>query len=190
MRFPAAQPLGRAIDQLDAAMAASTAKARCDAVKRAVQQLCACDSALDPVFFEPVAQGYGRRLLYRDPAQRYTVVVMTWARGQGTPLHDHSGMWCVECVFRGKIRVDSYRLAEELPDGRLRFHFESTVRAGVGEAGALIPPFEYHVIANDDEELAATVHVYGGEMSSCSVFEPDSEGLHHRRRRELRYANA
>src|SRR5262245_5160389 len=45
---------------------------------------------------------YARRLLHRDPAGRYSVVVMTWGPGQGTALHDHAGIWCVECVVDGE----------------------------------------------------------------------------------------
>lgn len=37
---------------------------------------------------------YARRLLYADPAGRYSVVVMTWGAGQSTPIHDHAGVWC------------------------------------------------------------------------------------------------
>src|SRR5262245_54794772 len=41
---------------------------------------------------------YARHLLYRDPGDRYEVIVMAWAPGQKTPVHDHSGIWCVEGV--------------------------------------------------------------------------------------------
>ena len=31
------------------------------------------------------------------------------APGQGTPIHDHGGLWCVECVLQGRIEVRAYR---------------------------------------------------------------------------------
>ena len=38
---------------------------------------------------------------------------MTWGPGQGTPLHDHAGMWCVEGVLEGRIEVARYDLLDE-----------------------------------------------------------------------------
>ena len=68
--------------------------------------------------------------------------------------------------------------------------------AGVGNAGALIPPFEYHTIANTSPTTkAVTVHVYAGEMTSCTVFMPVSaetgsdDGWHERQERELSYSD-
>ena len=33
---------------------------------------------------------------------------MTWGPGQGTPVHDHGGLWCVEGVVEGQIAVTRY----------------------------------------------------------------------------------
>jgi hypothetical protein len=60
------------------------------------------------------------------------------------------------------------------------------VHAGVGEAGALIPPFEYHLLENAGEAPAVTLHVYGGETTRCHIFEPSGNGWL-RRYRELTY---
>lgn len=130
---------------------------------------------------------YARRLLHRDPAGRYSVVVMTWGAGQHTPVHDHAGMWCVECVYQGVIEVTSFSLVGE-PDGdRFAFRQETTVRAGIGEAGALIPPFEYHQIVNGGNSTAVTIHVYGGEMDWCHRFDPSESGAWSRTRCSLTF---
>jgi predicted metal-dependent enzyme (double-stranded beta helix superfamily) len=130
---------------------------------------------------------YARRLLYRDRDVRYTVVVMTWGPGQGTALHDHAGMWCVECVVDGEMDVTQYDLVNH--DGEI-FQFErrSLVTAGRGSAGCLIPPYEYHTLANRrTAEPSVTVHVYGGEMDHCHVFEPAAGGTYRRMTRQLSY---
>ena len=63
----------------------------------------------DPDFLPNAAQSpdlgvpYARRLIHRDP--RFTIVAMVWAPGQATPIHDHSGVWCVEGVYNGWCRV-------------------------------------------------------------------------------------
>jgi predicted metal-dependent enzyme (double-stranded beta helix superfamily) len=131
---------------------------------------------------------YCRRLLHRDPDLGFTAVVMTWGPGQHTALHDHAGIWCVEGVIEGDMEVTRYDLAEEREEGLCRFAEKGYVRAGVGSAGALIPPFEYHVLGNaHPDRPALTLHVYGGEMDHCSIFEPVGEDLFQRKPRSLRY---
>lgn len=130
--------------------------------------------------------GYARRLLHRDDALGYTAVVMTWGPGQGTPLHDHAGIWCVEGVVEGRMDVTQYDLVEESGDG-YRFEAKGCVHASVGSAGCLIPPFEYHVLANAIDQPSMTLHIYGGEMTTCHVFEPVADGRYVRRERSLSY---
>ena len=60
------------------------------------------------LFRQPRPDSYARRLLHRDPLGRYTAIVMTWGPGQGTPVHDHGGLWCVEGVVEGQIAVTQY----------------------------------------------------------------------------------
>lgn len=118
---------------------------------------------------------YCRRLFYRDPDLAFTALVMTWGPGQRTALHDHAGIWCVEGVIEGELEVTRYELTEERADGLCTFVYQGCVQASAGSAGALIPPFEHHVLANaSDERLALTLHVYGGEMDHCSAFLPET----------------
>ena len=138
-------------------------------------------------FRRPREDTYARRLLHRDPEGRFSVVVMTWGPGQATPLHDHDHIWCVEGVVEGALEVVRYELVEREGDVH-RFAERGRTSAGVGSSGALIPPFEYHTLANaSDERLAVTIHVYGGDMDRCSVFEPRPEGGHLRRVKQLSF---
>jgi predicted metal-dependent enzyme (double-stranded beta helix superfamily) len=128
--------------------------------------------ALPAEVFEANADHYARREIYRSPALGYTVVAMTWGPGQGTPVHDHSGLWCVEGVVAGSLEITQYELLERRDDD-FRFEPRGTLDAGPGSAGSLIPPHEYHAIRNaSDRDIAVSLHVYGGEMSCCSMFQP------------------
>lgn len=137
---------------------------------------------------QPCEDGYARRLIYRSDAPRYTVLAMVWGPGQGTPVHDHSGLWCVEGVVEGRIAVQQYDMVERRED-RCRFESRETTEAGVGSSGRLIPPFDYHTIANPStEDCAITVHVYGGEMVECKIYEPSADGWYDESVRELSYS--
>lgn len=145
---------------------------------------------LDGHFFEPLADTYARRLLHRDEELGFTAVVMTWGPGQHTPVHDHAGIWCVEGVIDGMMEVTQLELVEEDDAGRCRFVEQGHAVTGVGSSGALIPPFEYHSLGNAlDDRTSVTLHVYGGEMDGCSVFEPQDDGTFLRSRKALSYHN-
>jgi predicted metal-dependent enzyme (double-stranded beta helix superfamily) len=173
--------------RLDAAVAAGSLPEVTERVKAALQEaLRAGTLTLADRFRQARPDTYARRLLHRDPDGRYTMVVMTWGPGQGTALHDHAGIWCVECVVDGLMEVAQYELTTER-DGAYTFVERNRVKAGRGSAGCLIPPFEYHTLANAASGSSVTLHVYGGEMDHCHIFEPSSERTWRRVRKELAY---
>jgi 3-mercaptopropionate dioxygenase len=177
------------ISRLDAAVAEENEECRCEAIKQALEDAVASGERFVPeALLQPAEGCYARRLLHRDPQNRYTVLVMVWGPGQGTSLHDHAGTWCVECVYQGTIRVVSYDLVGTPDSEPVQFQREKEVLAGPGQAGALIPPFEYHTIENAADTPSATIHVYGGELKWCHIFVP-TEGGFRRELRELCYTD-
>jgi predicted metal-dependent enzyme (double-stranded beta helix superfamily) len=131
--------------------------------------------------------GYARRLLHHDEQRGYTAVVMTWAPGQCTPLHDHGGLWCVEGVVDGTMRVTQFDLTHEA-EGCYTFMERGQIKAGVGTAGSLIPPWDYHVLGNAlSDRPSLTLHVYGGDLTKCHVFLPRADGRYERQDRCLSY---
>ena len=174
--------------KLDAAVTAESPAAIAQQVKTALQETLRCEGlALPDALRQPRPDTYARRLLHRDPAGRYTAVVMTWGPGQGTALHDHAGMWCVECVVDGEMEVRQYDLLAE-DNGTYRFQPQACIEALRGSAGCLIPPFEYHTLANRRPDASSvTLHIYGGEMDHCHVFEPAGDGTYRRLERRLSY---
>jgi 3-mercaptopropionate dioxygenase len=179
--------LNALLARLDAAVQLRDADAITQRIKRELQDAIRARSVTLPERFLRVRpEGYARRLLHRNDALGYTAVVMTWGPGQRTPLHDHAGIWCVEGVLSGQMDVTQFDLVEESGDA-YRFEAKGCVHASVGSAGCLIPPFEYHILANALETPSITLHVYGGEMTTCHVFEPADNGRYLRRERPLSY---
>ena len=192
MGVPVDSELSALIARLDAAVDDPDPERIVHRVKTALQSaLRANELELPSTFRRTRPDTYARRLLHRDPDGRYTAVVMTWGPGQGTALHDHSGLWCVDCVVDGEIAVTQYDLvsgAGEGEGGAYTFEPQTHVTAARGEAGCLIPPFEYHTLANATPgRTSLTLHVYGGEMSQCHVFEPTGNGTYRRVTRDLSY---
>lgn len=178
------------IRRVDKATVAGGDDVRCRQVMKALSDCIGSGNCpIDSDLLKPVASGYGRRLLHKDSCGTYSIVLMVWDTNQGTPLHDHSGMWCVEGVCKGRITVENYDRLPNLDSGSNLYNFEKkeSIEAGIGEAGRLIPPFDYHTIHNFGSELAATIHVYGGEVLSCNTFIPKKDGGYHLEVRELSY---
>lgn len=186
---PSSGSVNGLVHRLEAAVAATDTGTVCQQVKSILMEELGTQRLIVPeIFLRPVPSGYARRRLFLDPEGRFSVVVMVWAPGQGTPLHDHAGHWCVECVYAGKIRVTSFELEQEEPE-RALFRRREVTEAGVGTAGALIPPFQYHTIENPYEAMAVTLHVYRGEITWCHAFEPlGDSGWFQPQRRELTYS--
>jgi len=166
--FPGREKMVAAIDEAVAlgdehAVTAALRDALCRLIRDHDVQLPDC-------VHDPIQDHYARRELYRSPTHGYSIVAMTWGPGQGTPLHDHSGLWCVEGVWDGQLEIVQYELLSR--DGE-RFHFRAAggMHAGPGSAGSLIPPHEYHTIRNvSTDDVAVSLHIYKAPMECCSKF--------------------
>ena len=178
------------IQVLDQAASQESVDAKTSAVEAGLRRLIAADALSLPEEVQIAGDAsYARRLLYKSERWGYAVVVMAWGPNQGTPLHDHAGTWCVEGVWKGELKITQFNLVEK-DDVRFRFDPQSSVIAGPGSAGSLIPPFEYHTIKNSlNDQTSITIHVYGQELTQCSIFEPEDNLWFVRRTRALTYDN-
>jgi predicted metal-dependent enzyme (double-stranded beta helix superfamily) len=168
--FPGSRTL---IDAIDAAVAKPNTHDLTDSLRNSLCKLIRENAVkLPDCVFEPCAEHYARRELYRSEEHGYCVVAMTWGPGQGTPIHDHDGMWCVEGVWNGALEIVQYELLEHDAQ-HYRFQPVGSIQAGAGSAGSLIPPHEYHSIRNpSDNAVTVSLHIYSGPMTQCAVFQP------------------
>lgn len=168
--FPGSGELIKAIDD---AVTQPTTHELTDSLRSSLCRLIRDQAVTLPsCVFEANPEHYARRELYRSEEHGYCVVAMTWGPGQGTPIHDHDGMWCVEGVWNGALEIVQYDLVEHDGD---RFCFQpiGSIQAGAGSAGSLIPPHEYHSIRNpSDSAVTVSLHIYSGRMMRCAVFQP------------------
>lgn len=179
------------IARLDAAVQLPDVEATTAAVRATLIEMIGSGRLQLPEESKCPAEGsYARRLVYASPEHGYVVIAMVWGPQQGTSLHDHDGVWCVEGVVEGEIEVVQYDLAE-MAGERYRFEPQNVVKAGLGTAGTLIPPFEYHTIKNSlqDGRSTVTLHIYGRELQKAHIFAPEGDGWYQRTVRLLGYAN-
>jgi predicted metal-dependent enzyme (double-stranded beta helix superfamily) len=179
------------ISRLDAAVAHADTEAITSAVRDTLVEMIAGGRLELPHESKRPAEGsYARRLVYQSPQHGYVVIAMVWGPQQGTALHDHDGVWCVEGVVEGEIEVTQYDRVE-VREEKYRFAPQGSVKAGLGSAGSLIPPFEYHTIKNslEDGRSTVTLHIYGRELRKAHIFAPEGDGWYQRTVRQLGYAD-
>ena len=176
------------IERLDAVVALRDTQAVTGRVKHDLSDLLSRSALqLPETCWRTRQEGYARRLLHQNAQLGYTAVVMTWAPGQCTPLHDHGGLWCVEGVVDGTMEVTQFDLVDQA-NGSYAFVERGKLRACVGSAGSLIPPVDYHVLGNAlPDRPSLTLHVYGGDLTKCHVFLPLPDGRYERQDRTLSY---
>ena len=183
LEFPGCRQL---LAMIDEAVAAGDERTTVDALRNGLCRAIRDRSIqLPECCAERVDDHYARRELYRCEKNGYSVVAMTWGPGQGTPIHDHSGVWCVEGIWEGQLEITQYELRER--DGeRFRFEPVGTNLAGPGSAGSLIPPHEYHTIRNpSDRDIAISLHIYKQPLLCCAQFLPEGGDWYRRADRTM-----
>ena len=181
MSYPEFKGRDALLAVIDAAYAEPTAEALTHSLRDGMCRLIRDRAvSLPDCVFEPVEGHYARREIYACPERGTSVVAMTWAPGQGTPIHDHCGLWCVEGVWQGQLEITRYEL-EEADGERSRFSMHETLLAGVGTAGSLLPPHEYHTIRNPQpDRITISLHVYQHAMGTCATYEPVGDDWYQR----------
>lgn len=172
------------VERLERAVALGDPHDICEGAKQALREV---RLDLPPDLLAESGERYARRLVYRCPDGSYSMMVMVWAPGQGTPVHDHAGKWCVEYVHTGEIEITSFAPVSDTGRDVVQFAQEGVMRAGPGDVGVLVPPNEYHRIRNVSDDTAVTIHVYAGEMLWCHAFHDMGGGKFRKEKLALKY---
>jgi 3-mercaptopropionate dioxygenase len=176
-----------ALEALIAPIARAVEEQQVDALGEVLATLCAA-GAFTPDFFLPArADRYARNLIWREPRGAFIVVAMTWGVGQGSPLHDHAGLWGAEIVVDGEMHQTPFELRARGTDGRYQFERGAQCVSGRGTLGLIVPPKEYHNFGNAGGDVAHSLHVYCGDLTTAQTFSEDADGWWTARQVGLRY---
>jgi predicted metal-dependent enzyme (double-stranded beta helix superfamily) len=108
----------------------------------------------------------GRYMLYKDSRYGFVVMMLVWGKGDKTPIHAH-GTWGVEAIIKNSVRVTTYTYCQKNP-------IELTCSVlNAGELAFVIPPDDdVHVVAQEGDLPAISVHIYGKELTENIIFSP------------------
>lgn len=116
--------------------------------------------------------GYTRNLVYADPT--FEIMVLRWARGAQTAIHDHADQQCWFTAVSGSFDVTNYRrISGGKEPGYARiFACETLSGISIGEPDYRYGETDIHrVTVSDVSENATSVHVYAKPVAACLVFD-------------------
>lgn len=108
---------------------------------------------------------YGRKCVFRSP--RFEAIVMNWKPGQCSNIHDHgTSFGCVYAVS-GKARNILFTA-----------DFEEVGRVPlIHHAIAEVPKGIFHLIENEGDDYAVTLHFYAPPLSGMKVIDKKDKSL-------------
>jgi NitT/TauT family transport system ATP-binding protein len=114
-----------------------------------------------------------RTLVYRDEAVE--ILVLAWARGARSPIHDHGGQASWMLMSRGELDLTDYRLMAggTRPGVALIEPAGPTRRLTEGEWESRLSGAEVHAVRTcDDAPFAVTIQLYSRPIDRYLVYDP------------------
>lgn len=119
------------------------------------------------------------RLLLNSPRDDIQIVLVFWGPGQGSPIHDHDGTIGVVSALTGQIREIKYQISGRSERG-VTLVEESNLLIVPTKATKILPEgdMQLHLMVNETQQWAATVHVYLTAIHRYRMYERKSDNLY------------
>ncbi len=114
--------------------------------------------------------GYTRSCAYGD--ERFEVLLLNWAAGAVSALHDHGGQHCWMQVLEGQLVVDDYLRTDagERP-GFARVEAQGSRLMHPGDLDLRSGRFDLHKVSAPPGVRALSLHIYAGPLTEFLVYD-------------------
>ena len=113
---------------------------------------------------------YTRTCAYRDTA--FEIVLLNWAPGAASPIHDHGDQHCWMLVMDGVLEVDDYvRLDPADVPGYAHVEQRGSRRLEAGGMDLRSGRFDLHRVAARGGAAAVSLHLYSGPLRQYLVYD-------------------
>lgn len=114
--------------------------------------------------------GYTRSCAYRDPG--FEVLLLNWAPGARSEIHDHGDQHCWMLVLEGRLLVDDYvRLDNGEVGGYAHVEACGARLLGAGEVDLRSGRFDLHRVGATPDAPAVSLHVYAHPLRQFLVYD-------------------
>ena len=114
---------------------------------------------------------YTRTRVYRDA--NFELLLLNWAPGAASAIHDHGGQHCWMMVLEGALQVDDYvRLDGAQSPGIADVEPRDSRTLSLGEMDSRSGPFDLHRVSAASQSKAVSLHLYAGPLQEFLVYDP------------------
>jgi cysteine dioxygenase len=114
--------------------------------------------------------GYTRSCAYSD--ERFEVLLLNWAAGAVSPIHDHGGQHCWMQVLEGQLIVDDYlRVDAGDRPGFARVEAQGSRLMKAGDLDLRSGQFDLHRVSAPSGVGALSLHIYAAPLKDFSVYD-------------------
>lgn len=114
---------------------------------------------------------YTRTRVYRDA--NFELLLLNWAPGAASGIHDHGGQHCWMIVLDGALNVDDYvRLDAGHAPGVADVEQRGSTTLGPGEMDLRSGRFDLHRVYAPLKSQAVSLHLYAGPLQEFLVYDP------------------
>ncbi|MBV9719667.1 MAG: cysteine dioxygenase family protein [Candidatus Eremiobacteraeota bacterium] len=117
--------------------------------------------------------GYTRTCAYQDST--FELLLLNWAAGAESAIHDHGDQHCWMLVLSGRLEVCDF---DRLDSGESAgyAHVEPGPRRllAAGEMDLRSGRFDLHSVRSADRSPAVTLHVYSGPLREFLTYDPSA----------------
>jgi predicted metal-dependent enzyme (double-stranded beta helix superfamily) len=121
-----------------------------------------------------IPNGYSRTLLHKTNA--FELIVMRWAPGAQTCIHDHGESRCWALVVEGTLRVENFeRLDEGSEIARLRLRGVSDFQTGQIDYQATWR--DLHRVTNVDSDTSYSLQLYAAPLGEFTIVDQHTNAV-------------
>ncbi len=113
---------------------------------------------------------YTRTCVHRD--SDFEVLLLNWAAGAASAIHDHGGQHCWMTVLEGRLLVEDFaRLDSGQAPGYAHVEPRERRTLGRGEVDTRSGPFDIHRVSAPSDSPAISLHVYAGPLEQFLIYD-------------------
>ena len=106
----------------------------------------------------------------------FELVLLNWAPGSISEIHDHGGQMCWFAVLRGGLHVANFRRIDNgANEGYAKLAGIGAARLVTGDLDTRLADVDVHRVANPYETRAVSLHVYARPLRTYRIFDERAE---------------
>ncbi|GAM19117.1 hypothetical protein SAMD00019534_022920, partial [Acytostelium subglobosum LB1] len=114
--------------------------------------------------------GYTRNLVAKS--DQFELMVICWAKGQVSPIHNHEGQRCWMACAQGKLQETQFIFENtKKPHGQGKLCVNQVSTIDYGSVGYITDDIALHVIESI-EPVSVSIHLYSKPIPECNIYCP------------------